>query len=323
MQTRRPNKKSTTTAALAPAAPVLCWVAFAALAAAIVWSYWPVFLDMAYKWSHDPQYSHAYLVPLFSAFLIWQHRKTLAFAEASPCWWGLALLVAGVGIRLVGARYFVDWLEAISLLPILAGAVLLLGGMKSLRSSWVAIAFLGFMIPLPHILETGLSQPLQKVATQGATFALQTLGRPAFNEGNVIIINEARVGVIDACNGLGMFLLFFALATAVAIMIDRPLWEKVTVVLSAAPIAVGVNIVRVMANALAHELFESPKVDAFFHDFAGWLMMPLALLALWLELKLLAKVFIEVAPKQHHAERSVTARGQRAPRQESAISKAH
>ena len=40
---------------------------------------------------------------------------------------------------------------------------------------------------------------------------------------------------------------------------------------SAAPIAVGVNILRIMATSLVHEAVDSPRVDAFFHDFAGWL----------------------------------------------------
>ena len=129
-------------------------------------------------------------------------------------------------MRLAGSYLFFDWLEAVSLLPVLAGAVLLLAGKKALWGSLPAIGFLGFMIPLPFQVETAMSHPLQRVATVVSTYVLQTLGRPAFAEGNVITVNEARIGVVEACNGLGMLLLFFALATAVAIICHRNLYEK-------------------------------------------------------------------------------------------------
>jgi exosortase len=262
----------------------------------LLWSYWPVFAEMASKWISDPQYSHAYLVPAFSLWLAWIGWRKIDLARCGPCWWGVLFLAAGIALRLVGARFYVDWLEAISLLPLLGGCVLLLGGWPALRQLSPAIAFLGFMIPLPYRIETGLSQPLQRLATAGSTYVLQTLGRPAFAEGNIIVINDARIGVIEACNGLGMFLLFFAMATAVALLIRRPLWEKIVLVMSAAPIAVGVNVARITLSGLAHELIGTEWADAIFHDFAGWLMMPLALVALGVEAKVLAKLFREVSP---------------------------
>jgi exosortase len=307
-----------------PVRPIWDKVTIAIFAAVLTWSYWPVFTEMAHKWSSDPQYSHAYLVPVFSLLLVWGCRKTIDIGTSSPCWWGALLLVVGLGLRLTGSRYFVDWLEAVSLLPTIAGAVFLTSGWPSLRPMLPAIAFLGFMIPLPHFVETGLSHPLQSVATKGATYALQTIGRPAFPEGNVIVINDVRIGVIEACNGMGMFLLFFAMAAGVAILIQRPLWEKAILMFSAAPIAVGVNILRIMANSLAHESINSPRVDQFFHDFAGWLMMPLALAALWLELKFLSCLFVEVTPRsESKVDRPASTRGARAARQESAVSNAH
>lgn len=263
----------------------------------IGWSYWPVFAEMANKWSIDPQYSHSYLVPLFSLVLLWKNNF---FRALIPTWsfWGIAALTIGIVMRIVGAMYYFDWIEAVSLIPMLTGTVLLMAGHQGYSKSWKAIAFLFFMIPLPYRIETGLSQPLQRMATIGSTYVLQTIGRPAFAEGNIIVINDARIGVVDACNGLGMFLLFFAMATGVALVVQRPLWEKILLVASAAPIAVGVNIVRIVVTSILHETVNSPRIDALAHDFAGWLMMPLALVALGLELKILSKVFVEVETPQ-------------------------
>jgi exosortase len=263
------------------------------LLAVFAWSYWPVLVVMAEKWWTDPQFSHAMLVPPFALFLAWRNWNSAALTVGPACWWGLGLLLIGAGLRLVGARYFVDFFEAISIVPVIAGVVLLVFGGKVFRQTWPAIAFLIFMVPLPHRIETGLSLPLQKLATRGGTFVLQTMGLPAFAEGNVIVIGDTRVGVVEACNGLGMFLMFIAVSFGVAIMVRRPLWEKIVLVLSAIPIAVGVNIIRVVMTTLAYRFMSKELVDSVAHDFAGWLMMPMAILFLMLELKLLSKFFVE------------------------------
>jgi len=178
----------------------------------------------------------------------------------------------------------------------LAGIVLVLFGKELFWCTWPAIAFLVFMIPLPYRVETGLSLPLQRLATLGSTYVLQTLGRPAFAEGNVIVINEARIGVVEACNGLGMFLAFFAIATGVVLLVHRPIWEKTIVFASAVPIAVFANVARISMSSLLHELVDSRWVDSVAHDMAGWLMMPLAIVALWLVLVALSKFFVKCEP---------------------------
>jgi exosortase len=266
-----------------------------AFAVVVVWSYWPVFAGMVEKWAADPQYSHSYLVPLFSLYLLWYGRALAAPAASGPSWWGIPVIAVGVLSRLAGAYVYFDWLEAMSLLPILAGAALLLGGWWALRWSWPAIAFLAFMVPLPFSVETALSQPLQRVATQVSTYVLQLLGRPAFAEGNVIVVGEARIGVVEACNGLGMMLLFFALSAAVAILSRRSVVERILVVASAVPVAVAANVARVTVTSFIYDTLGSRWADVVFHDLAGWLMMPLALGMLWLELWVLGRLFLDAA----------------------------
>src|SRR5262249_27786343 len=136
------------------------------LTGAVVWAYWPTLCRMAAKWSEDPQYSQGYLVPAFSIALLWLRRQRLAHTPLDTNWWGVVPLLAGVTARLAGTLFYIEWLEAVSLLPVLAGAALLLGGVPALRWSWPAIGFLVFMIPLPYRVETSLAQPLRTVATR-------------------------------------------------------------------------------------------------------------------------------------------------------------
>jgi len=249
---------------------------------------------MAGRWTNNPHYSHAYLVPAFALLLLWFRREQLAGSLLRANWLGLVPFLGGLATRLAGTLFYCDWLEGISLLPVLAGAALLLGGWTALRWSWVSIAFLVFMIPLPYLLETGLSQPLQLVATRVSIYLLQTLGLPAFAEGNVILVNESRIGIVEACNGLGMLTLFFALATGVAILIRRPMLDKALIVVSAIPIAILTNALRITATSILHEIAGSRWADIVFHDLAGWLMMPTALGMLWVELWVLSRLLVEL-----------------------------
>jgi exosortase len=265
--------------------------------AALIWSYWTTVAEAAERWAHDPQYSHGYLVPGFALVLLWLRRDLVTSRALSPSWLGAPLLAAGIGLRLAGTYYYYVWLDAVSLLPCLAGMCVMVGGWRVLRWSWPAIAFLVFMIPLPYRVEVMMAGPLQRLATVASTFALQTLGRPAISEGTVILLNDVSIGIVEACSGLRMLVIFFALSTAVALVIRRPLWEKLVIAVSAVPIALVANILRITVTGVLHETVGSEIANAVFHDLAGWLMMPLALGIMAIELKVLTHLIRVPSPQ--------------------------
>jgi exosortase len=268
----------------------------AGLAVAVVlllWAYWTTLGEASQRWAHDPQYSHGYLVPFFAALLLWLRRDKLQIDQLAPSWWGAPLLVAGTVMRLVGAYFYFVWLDPLSLVPCLAGLCLMVGGRAAWRWAWPAIGFLLFMIPLPYTLAVAMTGPLQRIATVASTFTMQTLGMPALSEGNVILVNDAQINIVEACSGLRMLVIFFALSTAVALIIRRPLWEKLVIVASALPIALIANVIRITVTGILHETLGSEAARNFSHDLAGWLMMPIALLLLGIEFKLLQHLLIE------------------------------
>src|SRR5215469_12080428 len=185
-------------------------VALVALAS-VLWSYWSTLGDAAERWAIDPQYSHGYLVPVFAALLLWLRRGQLARGFLRANAWGWPLFVAAIALRLGGSYYHFVWFDAVSLLPCLAALCLLLGGTRAFRWAAPAIAFLFFMIPLPYQVAVAMAGPLQQIATTASTFLLQTLGMPAVAEGNVILLNEASLNIVEACSGLRMLVVFFAL----------------------------------------------------------------------------------------------------------------
>jgi exosortase len=273
--------------------------------------------ETAHRWAREPQYSHGYLVPFFALVLLWLRRERLPLTWPSWTRWGIPVLAAGVGLRLFGTYFHFVWFDPISLLPCLAGVCLLLGGWAAWRWAWPAIAFLAFMIPLPHSVAVAMSGSLQRVATLASTFVLQLLGLPALAEGNTILLDDIEIGVVEACSGLRMLVIFFALSSGVALVIRRPLWEKLVIVASAVPIALVSNIIRIASTGVLYQFASGDLAHVFFHDVAGWLMMPLALGMLWLELKALNHLFIERSPNRPVRPAAPTGGAKRAARRAS------
>ena len=199
-------------------------------------------------------------------------------------------------MRWTSAYYYYELLDPASEIPGLAGVVVFLGGWKVLRCTAPSIAILVFVIPLPGFVATLLGHPLQRIATIASTYVIQTIGVHAVAEGNVILLGDSQIGVAEACNGLRNMMLFLAVCRAVAFSVKRPPLEKVIVVLSAAPIAVIANLVRIFVTAVLHSLSHHALANTTYHDLAGWFMMPLAVVILWVELAIFKRIFVERQP---------------------------
>jgi exosortase len=275
----------------------------AALGVAVLWSYWPALTREVDRWTTDPKYSHGYFVPLFSLYLLGSRWRRAVRAGATQnwtgSWWGVAGLLASAGLHITGEYFFVDWLSELALLPCLGSLCLCLGGSRLLRLAGPSIGFLSFMLPLPYRIEVALAYPLQNLATQGSTYLLQMLGFSAYSEGNYIILTQRKLNVLEACNGLGMLVTFFAVTTGVALLIQRPLLDRLAVVVSAVPIALLANLIRITGNGVFGEMAPGlvTSIGADRLDFyLGLLMMPVALGLIWLELQMISRLLVEPAP---------------------------
>jgi exosortase len=269
------------------------WLAGAtALIAVLAWSYGPMFIALARRWYRDPDYTHGFLVVPFAVLLLWSRREMVAEVSPRGTLWGFALLALAGVMRWASAYYSFVLLNSASLLPCAAGLVLLMGGWRWLWWAAPSIVFLGFMFPLPGFATGYLSQPLQHAGTIVATYLLQLIGIPAASEGNLILLTDAQLGVVEACSGLKMMVMFFAVCIAVAFLVKRPLLDRILIVSSAVPIALLANVFRLIITGVLHEYVGGRTADTFFHDLAGWFMMPAAMILLGIELLLLSRLLV-------------------------------
>jgi exosortase len=276
------------------------WVAIAVggilLMAAFAWSYWPTLSDMAHVWNTVQDYSHGWLVIPLALYALWVRRDSFPAGNVHWSWYGLIVLGLCMLIRYLGALWYVYAVDGWSILLWVAGCCWLLGGWQFLKWCAPAIAFLVFMIPFPHYMETTLRQPLQRVATKFSCWMLQCMGQPAMAEGNTILLGEHHLEVEEACSGLRIFVAIAVLAFAYMMIVRPSWWERVVLFLSIVPIALISNAVRIVITGMLYQFVSTEAGKKFSHDMAGWMMIPIAaaqfMLLLWYMGKLMREVEI-------------------------------
>ncbi len=288
------------------------------LLAVTAWTYWPTMAELFKEWQRDEDYSAGQLVPLVALVFLWVERKKLKQCSLRPCWWGgiVLLLLAAAG-RLYGLLFMFESAERYSLVLAVAALVLLVAGWQVFRQLGWILLFLFLMVPFPGRVHNMISGPLQRLATNGSVFLLEVFVPRVSQRGNVVMLDaDTPMAVAEACSGLRMLTAFIVVAAFIAYMVKRPRWHKATVVLSSIPIAVICNIIRIFLTGILMLLVGVEFGQKFFHDFAGLVMMPAAVLLIFSELSLLAKLVVPDSPPQQ-AQTVVRARS--APRGRSSV----
>ena len=270
-------------ASLLRQAPQLAAVAI--VTAVLGWAYATELRELSRIWSDDPNYSHGYLVVPVVAFMFWWlWPRGAEAARVRPSIWGWVALVAVIGARYACLKAGEYWLDRFTLLPTVAALVFAYGGWPLLRKTWPAVAFLVFLFTVPGGINDRISLPLQRLASASSTAVLRGLGLWVMNEGNVLIVGGETLEVAAACNGLAMFMSLSATMAATVILVPMAIWKRVVLLLSVTPIALLCNILRISGTAWCYHLMGSERGRELAHDAAGWLMMPLALILVLLEL---------------------------------------
>ena len=273
------------------------WWPLVLLPIALVWSYWPTLSGLISDWQNDDNYSVGMLVPFAALYLLWQDRRTLKGSRMKPCWWGLGIILLAQAARAFGLFALYESAERYSMVLTVVGLVLLIAGWQvSWRVRWILL-FLFLMVPFPGRIHNLISNPLQTQASVSAMFVLELLGVTVIREGNVLVLNNrVPIAVAEACSGLRMMTAFVVVASVLAYSVTRPLWQKAAIVVSSVAVAIVCNLIRLVITAFLFLWTSSELAERFFHDFAGFTMMPMAILILLGELWIMSKLVLDESP---------------------------
>ncbi len=244
-------------------------LAIAGLVAAL---YGPVLTQMVVQWWKDPDYSHGFVVPLFVGFVLYQRRHKLRQIAFVPNNLGFPVMLGAIVLLLAGTLGAELFVSRSSLLFLFGGMILFFAGWKMLRAVAFPLLFLVLMIPLPALIYNQVTFPLQLLASRLASNSLELFGVPVLREGNVLVLPNYSLEVVEACSGIRSLMSLIALAVAYGYFVEKRLWARITLVVLIVPIAVASNALRVVGAGVVTYFWGPQYAEGFFHFFQGWLI---------------------------------------------------
>ena len=236
-----------------------------------------------------PEYSHGPLIPLLSTLLFLRQLKTEPIRTGPVRDWGpgLAVLVLALAAGALGRLANIADIVAYALILWVAGILLISFGWQQGRRFWPPVLHLVYMLPLPGVAYYKLSTFLQLVSSELGVHFLNLLHVPVFLEGNIIDLGVYRLQVAEACSGLRYLFPILSFSYIFSVLYKGPIWHKAVLLVSAVPIVVVMNAVRI---ALAGELVNAYGIEwvkGLTHFFEGWVIFVISIAILFALARLL------------------------------------
>jgi exosortase D (VPLPA-CTERM-specific) len=247
--------------------PLHILISVTILTVIITWFYWPVLSKMISYLSTNDDYSYGLIIPLVSGYIIYQKWPKIKETTWQPCWWGILVIMGGLGLNLMGELAADLFVPRVSFIITLGGILILLGGWRLTRLLIFPLFLLLLMIPLPELISNKLTLPLQLISSQLATGFLQLVGIPVFRQGNIIDMGVRQMQIVNACSGLRYILALLALGVIFCYFFQRKPWKIIVLLLILLPATIFANALRVAAMGIYPIL-----LLGFWHAFSGWLI---------------------------------------------------
>jgi len=270
------------------------------LLAAIYWQ--SIRVHLVQRWIHDGNWSHGWLIPAFSLYLLASRRKELAACKPRGNYLGAVILVFSLAVYFVSAwRLRMSYPQALSMVGAIFGVTLLLGGRQVMRIAWFPICFLVLAVPLPDRVYVAVTMPLREWASSAAAALMPMFVPGLHTDAQAVVIDYVMPGkrpgtlnVEEACSGMRLMMAFVTLGIAMAYLGDRPLWQRIVMVLCCVPIALFCNTVRVTITGLLIVCDHGDLATGVPHQLFGIIMLLVALALFSLVGYVLAHLFVEV-----------------------------
>jgi len=247
----------------------LAWLALGVTVLGALVLYAPLVSGMAAEWSEFPSLSHGFAVPVISAYLLWRRRDSLAQLPIEGSILGLPLIVFALAMLVIGSLGGEPFVARLSLPLVLFGAVWFLMGGAITRQSWVAIAYLAFMVPLPYLTLRALTYQSRLFDAGITAQALGWLGIPVLRDGVMLHLPNMTLEVADDCSSVPAIAALLALGAAYSQVQSRPTWIRALLTISAAPLGLLSNIIRLILTSISAYYFGPIALNNVIHKFNG------------------------------------------------------
>ena len=233
-------------------------------------------------WNSENDYEHGPLFPLIIIGLLVYRFKDLKAAAGPGSAWGL--VVVALGALLYAAAYrTLQPRVAIGALPLLLwGSAWFFWGGRVARMLLLPVFFFWLAIPLPSFQQA--TTQLQLLATSMAHHGAALCGVPTLVQGNMI--SSAHGGwepleIAKGCSGIRSLMALLMISGAWACVAEMAPWKRAVLFLSAFPLAILGNSLRVISIFVIAEYGDAKWARHTWHDWSGLLLFyPFSLMLL-------------------------------------------
>jgi len=249
--------------------------------------YLPVFQILVKKWLTSDEYSHAFLTLPIIFYMVWRERSVLAGGPVRYSFVGLIILIVSAPVYMFALLTRVHTVIALSMFLTVIGAVIYLGGVRMVKELATPLILLLMLIPVPEQLYIQITFPLQLKVSQISKAVIRLFGVPILREGNIMHIPDKTFEVVEACSGLRSMITMLTLSVIMGYFMLKRLSSKLILVAAGVPTAIFVNIIRVITMILLFQFFRLDLTEGALHTVTGLLIFGIALVILFLILKVL------------------------------------
>jgi len=247
------------------------------LVASFILAFFPVWVRLVLTWYNSGEYSHGFLILPLCCYIIWREKDVLAEIPPKPSAWGLSLIIVALFLYLFAHFARVMTLTSLSMVLMIAGVPIYLYGFEMLRHLLFPIFLLLFMIPIPLQIYASLTVPLQLFVSKVTVGILSLWSIPIFREGNVINLPGQTLQIVDACSGLRSMITLLLLGAVLGYLTMQSYILRTVLFFSAIPIAILVNIIRVLLLMVAYYYFDYDLTTGTMHVVFGLIIFMLDL----------------------------------------------
>ncbi len=261
---------------------------FGLLVAGAVLLFWPGIDSLLVAWA-TPEYSHGPLIPVLSTFLFLRQLKYVPVntGDVGARWPGVVVITMAILLGSFGRVIEISDLVAYSVIIFVGGVLLTSFGWRTGRHLWPSVLHLVYMLPLPGVVYYLVSTKLQLISSVLGVYFLQLLNVPVFLEGNIIDLGVYKLQVAEACSGLRYLFPILSFSYVFAVLYRGPVWHKAVLLVSAVPITVLMNSVRIAVAGIIVDRSGIEHVEGFSHFFEGWVIFVICVLILFALAKLM------------------------------------
>lgn len=252
--------------------PLKWWPFLAGWSALLGFAFYVGIRSMVHDWNVEASYSYGYMIPFITAFLIWQKRDVLERIESRGSWVGIVVISVGLVLLLVGGLSTIATIIQYAMLTVIIGSAIAVLGWRLVKSIFMPLLFLVFMIPLPYFLLANLSSQLQLISSALGVDLARLFGVVVFLSGNVIDLGTMKLQVVQACSGLRYLFPLMSLSFIAAYLMRGAFWKRAVVFLSSIPITVLMNSFRIGVISVLVDYWGRSQAEGFLHYFEGWVI---------------------------------------------------